>query len=424
MSDLPSKQPDNSPTAKQDKSDPGDETIRHFRYQFAYGVILLIKNALEHIENTEVISFPRLWCEQRDDFLCQGFDRVYDAYQVKSNESEQNPWKLSDEDLWKSLKRFVNLKVAFPKARWRFHFVSNTKVSQSTSKRHGHLSPSRLVEAIKKEENWEQVNDSAKKGFALLRKKIEASHEDLEAVLKNLNFVLGPTYRGFEDEIAQTHIAKLPQCCNLNPQKLSRICDALIQKVAEASSLYSNDPAKHYPWFHDSETCDPFLMAKCITVEDVHLTIRGVIDGQFQYLESLSSIKLGSAGENLNRLQEKMLHGGLIHHYDMMRRRALSAESALLDLATRPDAGVQVLSQLENVVMGVCDDERLRASQSPEPFGTKMLIKVQDTLSSIAEHQPTRVHHQDGNLLVGVAGLLTSECKVWWSQPFELEANQ
>jgi hypothetical protein len=117
-----------------------------------------------------------------------------------------------------------------------------------------------------------------------------------------------------------------------------------------------------------------------------------------------------------------MFRGDLTSHYEMMRRRALTAEQELLDLATRPNDGNTLLSQIENVVLAECDDANLRAKQKGNPYGQAMLIDVQDRLKRISETEPARVHRQSYDLLIGVAGLLTSECKVWWSEHFELEA--
>jgi hypothetical protein len=69
------------------------------------------------------------------------------------------------------------------------------------------------------------------------------------------------------------------------------------------------------------------------------------------------------------------------------------------------------------------DDANLRASQTGEPYGPTMLIDVQNRLKKISELDPSRVHYQSYDLLVGVAGLLTSECKVWWSEIFEVEVE-
>jgi hypothetical protein len=118
-----------------------------------------------------------------------------------------------------------------------------------------------------------------------------------------------------------------------------------------------------------------------------------------------------------------MFRGGLAARYEAMRRRALTAEQELLDLATRPSDGKNLISQIENVVLAECDDANLRASQTGDLYGPVMLIDVQDRLKRISETDPTRVHRQSYDLLVGVAGLLTSECKVWWSETFELRVG-
>ena len=53
-------------------NDPGDETQRNFRYQHAYGVILLIS------AGRGSLPYSNIWCEFYEDFLCErndGLDR-------------------------------------------------------------------------------------------------------------------------------------------------------------------------------------------------------------------------------------------------------------------------------------------------------------------------------------------------------------
>jgi len=194
----------------------------------------------------------------------------------------------------------------------------------------------------------------------------------------------------------------------------------LIARIAQASSLVSADPTRDWIGLTRQTNEDPFLLAKRITTQDITLTIRDTRVSGFCFSPELASLKLGSAADRLDTLSKKMIYGGLAPHYEMMRRRALTAEQALLDLATRPNDGKLVFSQIENVVLAECDDANLRISQTGEPFGQAMLIDVQDRLKRISETYSARVHGQSYDVLVGVAGLLSSECKVWWSKPFEL----
>ena len=53
-----------------------------------------------------------------------------------------------------------------------------------------------------------------------------------------------------------------------------------------------------------------------------------------------------------------------------------------------------------------------------------MLIDMYDRLKAIARDDPLKVDRQPYEVLVGVAGLLTSDCKVWWSDEFQMEDDQ
>lgn len=169
---------------------------------------------------------------------------------------------------------------------------------------------------------------------------------------------------------------------------------------------------------------DPFLMAKRFTKDHVLLVVRDYREASFRYLPSLASLELGGASGKMDTLKKKLAKGGLAGRYEVLRRRSLSAEEQLLDLVQRPGQEKGLCSQIENVVLAECDEAHLRASQTPATFGAAMLIDVQDRLKRIAEAEPTKVCRQPYDLLVGVAGLLTSECKVWWSEQFSMEETE
>ena len=403
-----------SPIDSINLSDPGDEVLRKFRYQHAYGVILSVGMA------TGLLPCKALWCEQHEDFLTESADGFFDAYQIKTRKPELGEWEINDEAFRKSLFRFINLDLSYPDKIQSFKFVSNTNFSRTSSKDREYLSPLKLLCGIQQVSRHEDLAGEVKKGFHWLNGNLDVTPEDLFTVLSRLDLVLGPTERAFEDELSQRHIPSLPECRSLNASALSIVREALIARIAQASSLVSGEPNRDWIGLTRQATENPFLLAKRITPEDLILTIRDAWSSQFRFLPELTSLKLGSVGDRLDVLNKKMIHGGLASRYEMMRRRALTAEQVLLDLATRPDCGDALCSQIENVVLAECDDANLRASQSGGPFGAVMLIDVQDKLKRIAESDPARVYRQPYDLLVGVTGLLTSECKVWWSERFEL----
>ena len=207
----------------------------------------------------------------------------------------------------------------------------------------------------------------------------------------------------------------------IREERLDQVREALIARIAQASSLVTDDPSRDWIGLTRHEHQDPLLLAKRITAEDIILTVRDARGAAFRFLPEFASLQLGAAEGKLDTLHKKMVRGGLAMHYETMHRRALTAEQELLDLSTRPNDWKTICSQIESVVLAECDDANLRASQEGEPFGPVMLIDVQDRLKRISETEPMRVHRQSYDLLVGVAGLLTSECKVWWGEQFELE---
>ena len=405
----------NSPTDSRDLSDPGDEVLRKFRYQHAYGVVLSVGIA------TGKLDYTALWCEQHEDFLAETAVGLFDAYQIKTRKSELGEWELNDEAFWKSIARFVKLDLAYPGKIRYFRFVSNTKFSNSAAKDREYLSPHKLLTGIQSAIQWVDLDDEVKKGFEWLKDKLEVDATYLFLVLRRLDIILGPTERAFEDELTQRHIATLAECESMSVSSLARVREALIVRIAEASSLIVDDPSRDWVGLTRKLDEDPFLLAKRVTAEDIILTVRDGQGSGFRFLPELVSLQLGSTSDRLDTLRKKMFRGGLAARYEAMRRRALTAEQELLDLATRPSDGKNLISQIENVVLVECDDANLRASQTGDHYGPVMLIDVQDRLKRISETEPTRVHRQSYDLLVGVAGLLTSECKVWWSETFELE---
>ncbi len=120
-------------------------------------------------------------------------------------------------------------------------------------------------------------------------------------------------------------------------------------------------------------------------------------------------------------LEEKLVHAGLTEYVDLMRGRAVSAERHLIELAHRsPDEIDAVVAQLIGVVAGECDEARLEASRMGEPYGPEMLADVHRRLRIVANGRADMIHRQPYEVLAGVAGLLTEECRVWWSSRFDL----
>lgn len=408
----------NSLTKNRDYFDPGDKVIRKFRYQHAYGVVL----ALLMMKKT--CPFRAIWCEQHEDFLAERTDELYEAFQVKTRKSETGSWNVTDEAFVKSIKRFIDLDLKFPHKIKKFHFVSNTEYSNSDARNRVHLSPIKLSKAVLAAESKNDLEGSALKGFKALQVATNQDGDAVFSVFQRLELVPGPTERAFEDELCQSHLPTLPQCRTLPAGSLARVANALIGLMERAASLQSNDPLKHCIGLTSTDEVDPYLTGKRVCADDVILVIKETCDTGIRYPEELSTLSFN--GDPLSRvvLKKKLDRGGLGSRYEAFRRKALTAERALLDVASRPDGGKQKISQIENVVFSECDEANLRASSHQALFGQAMLIDVYDRLKAIARDDPLKVDRQPYEVLVGVAGLLTSACLVWWSAEFQMENDQ
>nr|MBR9812151.1 DUF4297 domain-containing protein [bacterium] len=403
-----------SPTDARDKSDPGDQVIRKFRYQHAYGVIVATMML------TKQRSYRAIWCEQHEDLLAEREDEKFDAIQVKTRKPETGAWTISAEAFVKSLKRFLQLNAEFPDKIERFQFVTNTEFSKSNAKANVHLSPIKLLNEVASKSSISDFDSNASRGFKILKELLGCDEGELLSILKRLDLVNGPTEKAFEDEICQSHLPLISECKGMSAGSLAKVFDCLMILVEKAADAQCADPKKHSVGITSLKE-DPILRSKRIGPEQIILTIREATSLGVHYPENLSTLDL-TTGDSLRLvLKEKMTRGGLEPNFEAMRRKALTAEAALIDLATRSGDGKRHISQVENVVLTECDEAYLRASGVGEPFGPSMLIDVQNRLKVLAKEEPSKIENQPYEVLVGVSGLLTDACTVWWSQKFDLE---
>jgi hypothetical protein len=404
-----------SPIQGRNHSDPGDETQRNFRYQHAYGVILLIAAARGHL------PYASLWCEHHEDFLAERQDGYYDAYQIKTATPESGAWTWSREALLHSIKRFVELHVKFPGRIAAFCFTSNVPALDSHADKEKRRSPHRLLEALA---GSGPLPDPLQEALETLVKHCRCEEAGLRYVLQRLKFQKGPGRDSFDDEIAHTHLSSLEACRLMTAAERTQCLDRLVQIVHLASSLAVRDPSRHWCAVVGDDRTDPVLRAKRIDVRVVRELLAEMATNPFRYVTTARQLPLGDGMGKMSALQQKLFRGGLTEYVDTMRDRALSAERHLMELANlKPDEITRILNQIVAVVKGECDEARLEASQGGEPYGPGMLIDVHDRLRRVATERSGMVYQLPYEVLAGVAGLLTEDCQVWWSARFQVEES-
>jgi len=410
-----------NPAAVAAIGDPGDETQRNFRYQHAYGAILLIAAA------SGLNPYEALWCEHHEDLLAERADSTYDAFQVKTRRPEIGDWTLTDAAIRHSLKRFVELHQLFGANIQRFIIVSNAEFSSvgfdvQDLKRLKN-SPRSFLVAIGQCSQASEVQPPFAEVLAAMATEFGCDDVILFAVLKRTELVKGPNRDHFDSEVAHIHLPALTDCKLMPAAELNAVRDELIQKVYGASSLLIEDPRQHLP--HVAGQANPRLLAKRVPVSVVTDCVGQSSGMVFRYQTGEVTLVIGSSGTQRDILREKFVQGGLIDQLPLMERRTLDTEARLMALAhAGPDTFDDFLKQLEGVVQAECSEAQLVAQTSRVSptalYGPLMLVSVFQRLKAIAENTPRKVGNEPYECLVGIAGLLTEQCTVWWGDKFNL----
>jgi hypothetical protein len=410
-----------SPVDVFDATDPGDATQRNYRYQHTYCVMLLVSGKLG------LRPYVTIWCEQHEDCLAERSDKTFDAYQIKTSRPENGAWKLNNLDLMKTIGRFVELVEEFGDAIANLYFVSNTECEtvgpDNTNDRLRALCPQLFLQHIQSCNTSNDISTIFNPTFCSLQAECGCSEPVLFRVLQRMNIILGPSRGDMDAALSHEHIAKLDTCKALGAEKLNDFRDYLVGKVYRASSLQVEDPIRHLRPLINGTDIDPRLAAKRLPVDQL-VVYAAESHGPkiFQYIGD-SLIELGKERPS-TILEQKLTAGGLAEQIDYMAERERATERHLLeDIQRRPERYPDLTKQIEQVVLGECREAHLRARANPTPYGSAMLIDVQDRLRRIAREETALVGDHSYECLIGMAGLLTHECVVWWSPRFPIESE-
>ncbi len=409
------------PIDEYDTADAGDDMQLRIRYQHSYGVILFCAALNMKID---CIS---LWFEQREDILLQQTDGKFSYYQIKTRENTLGKWTLSDDALKKSIKRFVAFEQDFGETSNKYVFVSNCPYKESkTSKKESEIynSPINFFRSICTAKYYSEINGECKSKFDDLVKYVGCNGDILLDVLKKMELVIGPPLENFEMEISVNHLRELKLINNTDLAVVNRIRDELIQKIYDASSLRVDDPYKHIFGYLGDLGDDPRVLSKRISLEEFEKFVSQCPSDVFAYYRNSADIELGAAKGNLSRLKKKLERAGLGSQFESIKRRSLSAEEYFLEEAAKNPEGLSsMLDQVEGTVLTVCSDSILDATEG-NINGVMAFKSAKKALIEISTNNPERVCSKNLECLIGVAGLLTGECKLWWTEEFDIEGEQ
>ncbi|MBB1179229.1 hypothetical protein DSM05_08690 [Pseudomonas sp. FW305-3-2-15-E-TSA4] len=398
--------------------DPGDEAERNFRYQHQYGVVLLVA------VRRGAFPYVNLYCEHHEDLLCERPDGLFDGWQIKTSTPENGPWTLRDAALVKSIGRFVDLCATYPSQIGVLYFVSNSDFDVvgddiQDQKRRGRCPPLMLAH-LRACPSLADIAPPFLAAFNELGATLGADRQRLFDVLRRVELVKGPSRAEFDATLAHEHLGRLDDCSALTPAQLSELRDDLVAQVHRAASLHVTAPERHTRSLLAEDGEDPVITAKRIVCADVVFAPPTIALKAFAYQGKPGLTPGGPRRTGV--LEQKLEAGGLGEAVGYMTAKEMAAEYALLeDQARNPVAAERQLKQIEEAVHGECVEAYYAAANESETFGPAMLTDVTGRLRRLEGDRRSLTGGQPYEVLVGIAAMLTRECRVWWSKRFDVQ---
>ena len=373
------------------------------------------------------LNYVALYCEHHEDFLAERPDGIFDGYQIKTSRPENGAWTLTSAALTKSIGRFVDLMAAFPGQIGRFVFVSNSDIDSVTpaskdDKRRGRC-PGLMLEHVKACSGADAIQPPFRAAFDVLAAELGADQARLFNVLRRLETLRGPSREDFDATLAQEHVGGLSECAHLAPAALRDVCNELVAQFHRAASLYVVDPNRHLAGFSAATSDNPVITAKRIVCADVVLAPLPKTWDAFRY-QGPPTIKVGQPRPK-QVLGQKLVRGGIEDLFAYMKAREQATEYYFLEeQAKDPAAAARQLRQVEETVHGECLESFMALQTPGSSFGQAMFNDVSTRLRSLESQRKDLLGGAPYELLMGIAALLTGDCRVWWSDRFQLDGGE
>lgn len=401
-------------------SDRGDETQERFRYQAAIGVWLLARSL------TGTRSVLAIWCEHHDDFLLELASGRFVAVQVKTDSRENTVWRLADRALIASIARFCELERCHGQQIESYEFISNAPgyVPGETAEKGSSLasSPERLAQCCVEAPSCAALNEPYKGALRTLCLATGAEAELLFEVLRKLRLMHGPVLRGYEDSLAASVIPNLPGCANLLPVACRRLRDELIEFVQGACRLKVEGIDGVVAYLASNGRPEASLRGKCITPQLAEEVIIRAKAPNFRFVGMGGGFEIRGTPGRSEVLQRKMRNAYLSGQFESMRMRMDSAEERLMERAgLEPETFDAIADQIIGAVLVESKDiEAMHFNEGSEKTrGPTIFREILKRMEHLAVNDPARVAHEPKDTLIGVAGMLSGECKFAWGAPLE-----
>jgi hypothetical protein len=401
-----------------DSKDRGDDTLRRFKFQLTYAGIV----SLSLLDNSSGVC--EVFCEHHEDILVKLINGQFIGVQVKTRDLGLGPFETETESIWNCLKKFVALESRFPGRFLRFTIVSNAgfyNAKESVKNLKwivGHAKGGNGSEMLK-------PRSKTKTAINRLAKECKCSATDVISVLAKIELKGDAAPLNHVDLDLENRLSLLTQVAEQTSGAIKEVAKKIIFKHLEASSL----------------TSEPSLTEEYISLNSIEDEAKQkVIDGKRitkELLEQLISQGLAhpvtlhlQAGDNLDgmpketrKLVLKMDKGNIsFENVGLQKDNKFAAEKHFISWIHKygNEKASKQYGQVKLIVQNECQAAYDESFKKDEAFGTEMLRDLRKRLRGRLDAEKQSFFDCKQEHLLGMAGILTEECKVWWSEKFPI----
>jgi Cap4 dsDNA endonuclease len=399
-------------------SDPGADVQRRFRYQAAYASLVAVKLLADDSD------IEKVFCEHHEDVLVKCIDGRFIGIQVKTRQSGLEPLKTGDDEIRSALSRFLELEKQFPISFSTYVIAANCGFysARKNSSNLRHLAETVCV-AFRSTKDLPK-NETAR--LNKLAKQLKCTSDSLLPVLCKLELRGDLPQFGDIVPVLARQIAQADEMKKYTYREVNAVADALLNYLLEAAALSCDDSARLYFVFaKDPEMMETETIIKRKTItRDVIKTLLVATASETSRLKCATAPSADALPRGARLLQQKMASGGVsVENISLATDHKVSAEYLFQQWFFKYGQGEtnSRYHHLRTIVRTEAYEAHDETASDDQPYGAAMLDKIRSRLR--ARHQADSsslfgVHYEQ---LLGVAGILTEECTLWWGKPFPIE---
>lgn len=401
-------------------NDPGDDIQRRFWYQAAVAAYYSLSIFYEDQQIEEIL------CEQHEDILLKKANGKFIGVQVKTREEGLDLFDATDDAIISTLAKFVKLEVEFPNYFEEFVITTNYSFYKAKETNRNIYFLLKLINDGYPDENEHQQR-VLKKFIKLLEDKTNASSDQIISTLKKVRLVEYPKFNSIEIDLIDV-VKNTFNLGNSSYIELSTIAKKIINTMLDASRI-KVDNCKYY-FLHladdfEKENRLHLISGKRITRDMINNIIDSVTSNEIVLLRQ-NTLSISQMPKGYRILEKKMAAGGInIDNIDLAKNHKYQMEAmAARWLEKDYDKAQQKYDQLYNIVLTECREAYDEEYHEEGPFGSSMLLSLRKRLRQRWVNDRSLLFESTYEHLCGMAGVLTEECSVWWSDKFNIGEDE